>query len=270
MSEKQSITVTVYGLSSSEDGELRYIGQTIMSLAKRLSCHIADARKRSNHRHHWINSVIAAGHQILISPLMKNAVLHEAEIETIAKYKALGYRLVNQTAGGEGTMGCVPTPEARKNISAAIKGKLKSKEHLANIGAAQRGKSRGPLSEATKAKLSIAGTGRMHSAESIKKMSAVQTGRTFSDTAIAKMSATRKGRLLPESHKENIAAALTRAYASGKRRSAQSKLTDEQVKDLRLLLALPGANQRTLAKQYGISEGSISALKNGTSYKFVK
>jgi hypothetical protein len=77
-----------------------------------------------------------------------------------------------------------------------------------------------------------------------------------------------RGRTLPEQHKAKIAAGLTRAYANG-RRGARSKLTDDQVREIRVLLASPGAVQKEIAARYGISQAALSELKAGKSYRHV-
>ena len=181
MAKPKNRTVTVYGLASSEDGKIRYVGQTIRSLGARRRDHLKAntpigvwLRKHPNHKIFIIDS---------------DAVLHETERRLIAWYKAHGAHLLNLTEGGEGNHGYKWTPEQlrkisrirtgraispewRKNMSAALKGKPKPKgfgkkvsdarrgvqftdQHRANIGAASLGR-RFKMPDAARAKIAAA------------------------------------------------------------------------------------------------------------------
>jgi group I intron endonuclease len=133
-----------------------------------------------------------------------------AEIHTIAFLKASGIDLFNQTGGGDGGCGWIPTAEVRARMgapkgtkhSSAVrqrsserqKGKPHSAEHTANAAAARVGVK---LSDATRLKMSVAHTGKKKgpmSEDTKKKISAAKTGRTLSDETRAKMSAAAKRR----------------------------------------------------------------------------
>lgn len=81
------------------------------------------------------------------------------EVERIAHWRAVGVKLTNLTDGGDGASGYqmtaeqkerhreglkrrVMTPEWRANISAALKGKSKTPEHIKAVADSQRGKKR--------------------------------------------------------------------------------------------------------------------------------
>ncbi len=148
----------VYGLSSSSDGRLRYVGQTVTDIGDRLKNHIRHARKYP-HRHLscWIKSVIASGHEVVADVLVDDAVWNETEISVIAKMLANGAKLVNATSGGDGALGVAWTDERRKNLSLAMTGKKKSPEHVEKMAATKRGVS---LSDETKQKISAALKGK--------------------------------------------------------------------------------------------------------------
>lgn len=98
--------IIVYGLASSEDGRLRYIGQTVCGLKKRLYEHRYYAKKHKKFPvQKWICSVIDNGFDIIAWIIAPIAILHETEKETIAYYRDLGFDLLNLTDGGEGTIG---------------------------------------------------------------------------------------------------------------------------------------------------------------------
>ena len=108
----------VYGLMAMDAGLIRYAGQTTRTLRLRLSGHID--RARAGHRtpvHCWIRSVLDRGGEIGIVPIVEDAVLHETEIEVIARLRDEGYDLLNLTDGGEGTPGWVMSEGQRQQAS---------------------------------------------------------------------------------------------------------------------------------------------------------
>lgn len=128
----------VYGLLDSHDGEIRYVGQTGMSLDRRLIAHMSESRRQSgsNHKCRWIRSVVRQGREVRIVPLVVGAEWNATEIEVIARMRAQGARLVNATAGGEG----VPelSPEVRAKVRAACVKFYSSPEVRAQVSARTR------------------------------------------------------------------------------------------------------------------------------------
>lgn len=151
--------VTVYGLSSSQDGVIRYIGQTTQSVAKRLDSHLhptADGKKRRVWK--WLQSVMRNDFLVILTVIEENAVWNESEIRVIAQYRQNGFDLVNLTDGGDGCMGRVWTEEQRIAAGLVHKGKTKSPEHREKIAASLRGKK---LSDAHRKKVSESMKGKM-------------------------------------------------------------------------------------------------------------
>ena len=98
------------------------------------------------------------------------------------------------------------SPETKARMSAASKGKPKSPEHRAKLGA----KKGHAVSEKTRALIGAAHKGLKHSDEAKAKMSATRTGKVFSEETRIKMSETHKQRqTYPEVH-----AQLQRAQAA--------------------------------------------------------
>jgi hypothetical protein len=152
-----------------------------------------------------------------------------------------------------------------------------SVEHRTNIAMAGKGR---VITDDQRAKISVALKGRKKSPEHVAKVAASNkkpAAPTPTPEQLAQRKAERsahcsewqKGRVLPDEHKAKIAAGLTQAYVNG-RRGALSKLSDDDVRAIRALLQQPGIMQKEIAARYGISQGSLSELKSGKSYRHVK
>lgn len=285
MSAKDGITVTVYGLASSEDGVVRYVGQTTGQLDRRLIHHHYDAKKLGTiHKSNWIRRVIERGFEIQIVPIEENAPWGSAEIKWIAWYRQNGFDLVNTTDGGEGVVGYVRDEEWRARRSAAMKGRTSprkgvklSDETRAKISAVQKGK---VISLEAREKISAALKGRKKSPEHIAKVAAANRKPAMPPPTqeelakhkaekSARLSQLRKGRKLAPDHKASIAAGLAKAYAAG-RRGALSKLSDDDVREIRRLLDERVLTQRDIAERFRVGDAAISDIKHGKSYKYVK
>ena len=112
---------TIYILRHPESGSIRYVGATVTPLSQRLSVHIAMAHKNTSKCAAWIRSLLARGLKPLIAGVHTTMYWQEAERETILQYRALGYRLLNMTAGGLGVLGCKPSSATRAKRSATLK-----------------------------------------------------------------------------------------------------------------------------------------------------
>ena len=150
----------------------------------------------------------------------------------------------------------------------------KSPEHRAKISEAQKGRS---ISPEQRAKISNTLKGRKKSPEHIAKVAAANRKPPPTPEGLelkrlrkfANLSARNKGKTISVSHKAKISEGLTAAYKQS-RRPAMAKLTDDQVREIRFLLAGAAMTQREIAARYGVSAGAISELKSGKSYRHVK
>lgn len=170
----------LYYLSDGKDGEVRYIGKTGQTLQKRLSGHLADRAKQQNHRAHWLRAASDV-HIHLIAEVDGDGCAEE--IDLIASLRALGARLVNGTAGGEGTPKHTVSEDARARMSAAKKGRKQKPEHvekrrLANTGRYWSAERRAAFSEQCK--------GRKASAETLAVLRASHRVITDAQIAIAR------------------------------------------------------------------------------------
>lgn len=149
--------VYIYALVDPENGEIRYIGKSIRP-AERLQNHMND---RSNcHRSHWLQSLKARGLRadlIVLERIDGAWPWQHSERHWIACGRANGWRLTNNTDGGDGVDG---------------------------------------LSKETRAKMASVWRGRRHKPESIEKMLATKKERPHSHSVEtrARMSAAHAGR----------------------------------------------------------------------------
>lgn len=94
----------IYGLSSSEDGVIRYVGKTKSPLKQRKNEHKCDAitKKFRNHKCNWIRNVISKGYDIVIEEIEKCT---EENWENREKYWISTLKeknnLVNELKGGQ-------------------------------------------------------------------------------------------------------------------------------------------------------------------------
>lgn len=148
--------VYIYGLTDPRTDEVRYIGKSIRP-ALRYQNHL---NERSNcHRCHWLTELRREGLLpgfMIFERIEGEWPWQEAERYLIAKARSLGWRLTNNTSGGDG----VPDlpPEARARIAAVWKGRKHRPESIAKLKAARA--LRPNHSAATRAKMSASQRGR--------------------------------------------------------------------------------------------------------------
>lgn len=181
------IKYLVYGLFDPITGELRYVGQTRVSLAERLKQHIKHARLSKNpyHTQYWILSLLKENLRPEIDVLQECSDpddLNWWERNQIAYWRGIGARLTNTLEGGTGPG--LFTQATKDKISASLKGKKPTPETLAKL----RGRK---LSAEHIAKRSASQRGRKLSAEGLAKIS--RLGKKWSDESRARHSKALKG-----------------------------------------------------------------------------
>jgi NUMOD3 motif len=179
------------------------VGMTTKTLTARLKGHLRNAGEK-NHRAYWIRSLLAAGVKPEIAEVEVVPVSDRAAAEQcwIAFYRAQGARLVNATDGGEGATGFKMSPEARRKMSEAKKGKPQPHLLAYRLGV--------PHSEETKERIREA------------------TIRQFRDPAQREaVSRVHKGKVISEEHRQIVGAAAKRRWeewrASGKTVSDETR-----------------------------------------------
>lgn len=206
MSEAHSTRLcTVYGLRSTCDHKIRYVGQTVGKIGARLSGHLHFAKRRPvTPIAKWIVREVERGYRIEIFAIETDAVLHAAEIRLIAHFRKFGARLLNLTAGGEGTVDWHgnkgskrPDLAERNRLGVGKPGHPTSAEAREKIAASKRGKKYPWLSERNRA--NAGKPGHPHTEEHKQYMSEKLKGRKHSDETRRKISEAKKGKpLAPE------------------------------------------------------------------------
>lgn len=149
-------TVTnIYSLSDPLSKQVRYIGKAD-NVKKRLTVHLTDTDK--NHRTNWIKSLKKVGlkPEVDIIDIVSYNEWQFWERHYISLYKSWGFKLVNGTEGGDGTvnrkfsqetiekirqyrLSHPITKETAKKISEANKGKKRSLESKFRISESKMG-----------------------------------------------------------------------------------------------------------------------------------
>lgn len=211
----------VYGLKDPRSFHPRYVGITSKTLSRRLNNHLVD--KEKTHKVNWIKKLTRDGLRPEIFVIEEwfgdYDSLKQREIYWIARLKSKGYRLVNGTLGGDGTVGRVVTKEQREHHSKSMRGRKfpdrkpmsqSSKDHLSKIN---KGINR--MTEDNKMKL----------IESNKKDSG-----NWTDERRSKISDAMKGKPKSKEHIEKHRQAIIGKCVGSK--NGNSRLTDVEVYDI--------------------------------------
>ena len=161
----------IYALRDPLSWDVRYVGKA-NDVVQRYRRHIYDSPTGRYRNARWIASLRRRGLRPMLELLDVGSGDGHAAAERawIAELRRQGADLTNTAAGGIGGSGPC-TPEARKKISDAQRGKPRPPESIPKMAAAQRGKKQ---SAETKAKRAEALRGRPRSAETRAKISAAQ------------------------------------------------------------------------------------------------
>lgn len=127
--------VFIYTLSD-ESGNIRYVGKTKQYLKQRLYSHIKECySNRKSHKISWIKSLLNKGERPIISVI--DEVFDEDwqfwEVYWIEQFKQWGFKLTNQTEGGQGGNGYTHSEESKLKMSISKKDIKLSEEHKKKI-----------------------------------------------------------------------------------------------------------------------------------------
>lgn len=190
--------IIVYGLASSENGRLRYIGQTVNQLKKRINGHICYANKYGKSAiQKWIVSVLDKGFEIIGWIICPKAIWNITEIETIKQYRELGFDLLNLTDGGEGTLGYHhkgrkrPDLAERNRQNTGIKRGKMSPEENERL---QQYRKRAKPYVAERNRNTKPWLGKKHTPEQLEKMRQRNLGKTLTEECKKKIGDANRGR----------------------------------------------------------------------------
>ena len=181
------------------DGSPFYVGKGVLK-----RCY--DFSRRNEHHKRVVTKYGRENVQIVITKKDSEESAFKSEIRLIKMMRWAGFKLCNQTDGGEGLHGLVFSDEHKKKIGLANTGKKRTAAARANNSAAQLGKK---LSPEHCAKIGAFWRGKVNSAAT-KEKRASSLKLCFADPAVKeKMSAWQRGRKLSPEHCENMSAAQT-------------------------------------------------------------
>ena len=117
----------VYGLFDPSTGELRYIGKSTTGPKRRLQEHLSPSKLCTHtHKNCWLRSLLEKGLRpdLVVLEVCGNAETAEIlEKQAIAHYRGLGFRLTNNTDGGEGATGYHHTEEHKRYMRSLFLGR---------------------------------------------------------------------------------------------------------------------------------------------------
>ena len=114
----------IFGLVDPISLQIIYIGVSRQPLHLRLAQHVYDARNNrgSRAKHKWLIKLIDRERKPIIIELApsSDATWQTDERRWIARYRKLGYALVNEAAGGLGQVGTKHSKKVRAKISQSM------------------------------------------------------------------------------------------------------------------------------------------------------
>lgn len=240
----------IYVLYHPVTGEVRYVGQTVQRLWKRLHGHRYNAKKATSTSHttQWVRGLLSQGLEPSACPWANASSREELdalEVYWIAEFRRHGFRLTNHSRGGASD-----SPKRPGGVSEATRRKLSQ----ANRGQVRTAAMRRRISDGIR--------GRVHNQETRTKISKANTGRRASLESRAKMSASRTGRPLSPETSRKISLAL-------RGEAARSILTEQKVWEIKELLWVGRLSIKTIANLYGVSAGTVVDVKHGKSWEYV-
>lgn len=214
--------VYVYVLTNTINGK-KYVGISY-NPEKRCGSHIKGSYRIGTaiRKHGWDNF-----HKEIIAVSDRTGALL-IEKETCEKLNTLHPNGYNLCAGGKGQIRIGFSDQTRKKLSCSLKGKIKTPEHLENIGKAQRGKT---LSEEHKAALRKSRANQVITEESNKKRSITLTGRVKTQEHRDNLSKSHKGKNWTDERRKAKSDAMRGTKWSPERRAAFELRKAERLKN---------------------------------------
>lgn len=171
--------INIYALSDPRTHEVRYVGQTRLTVERRAARHVDVSRLGGDaYLARWLRQLDRAGYRPLVALVQAVDDVHADDAETywISYFRASGCPLTNVSSGGsgrraahseetrrkigDGNRGKVRTAEARARLAELrrgnqnARGAVRTPEQRAHLSRVKTGTKLGPLSDEAKAKIS--------------------------------------------------------------------------------------------------------------------
>lgn len=214
----------IYALLDPRNGEIRYVGKSSSGL-QRAQSHGGPKRlaKDDTHKGRWIRVLVEQGLRYQIRVLEETTAedLARAEVDWIARGRALGWNLTNVTDGGDGGLpGLQHTGATREKVRQAKLGKKRAPftpEALANMAAAQQRRYAAQgVSEETREKNRASNTGKKRSAETCQRVRQSKIGKRLTEEHKARIGASGRGLKRTSEQRANMSAAKRGWWAARK------------------------------------------------------
>jgi hypothetical protein len=255
----------IYALYAHDGHGPRYVGYTT-NPKTRLLRHRRD--KGDTHKCRWIRKIGPKNVHMSILSIVPVSVVKEVECFFIAKLRRIGFDLTNSTDGGDGVV--CPSVEVRAKSSAASAAHWKDPEYRAKVTAAQKEVWASP---GRREAMSSIHTRLWKDAAYREKQTDVLSKAQNRPEVIAKRVADWKNQTFRAKRMEALRRAgkdpihkANRSLANQGGKNPRSKLTDEQVMDIRGRY-MKGSVGRALAAQYNVSPSTISDAARGRTWR---
>ena len=220
----------IYAMVDPQTDKIRYVGKTSKGLEYRRQGHINAAKYNTDtYLLRWLRGLLNTGKKPVMQVLeeVEEEEWQDAERKWIAYGHKQGWALTNGTEGGEGL--CNPSPETRKKLADAARGKAYAS---------------GPRSEEFKHKMA----------------------------EIAKQTRNALGHTVSEESRQTISESLMAYYQNGGEavkgeKNGQSRLTAEQVREIRARHAKGDVSMRQLSREYPVCYQAIRKILHNITWR---
>jgi hypothetical protein len=218
--------------------------------------HLTEKRIRNPYKNNTIKKIQAADMEPVIELMWRGGDEKYAlglEVELIRMYgrKCDGGTLTNLTRGGEGTSGFTVSEDTRHKISVAVTGRKHTAESLLNMSKAQKGR---VVSEEHRLNMSKSRKGYVHLEETKLKISKALKGRVVSEEERLK----HMGHVVSKEtgHKISLAKMGHSVSEESRRKTALANTGRKHSEETKLKMSLSGRleQQRRIANGYIASE----------------
>lgn len=225
---------------------IRYVGQTVQEVPRRLYGHFRDSQKSKTPVSNWIRKHGKESIRYVVIEVVKENALDGREVFWIKRHRTMGSSLLNLLDGGGGSRGRVLTDETKMRISHSLRGRKMPRESVEKSRLAKMGQLVGyKHSDASRKNMSEAYWRSFENGNS----SPNRLGSKHSEESIKKMSISHKGLSSGEKH-------------------PMAKLNDSKVRQIRSRID-DGERLVEISRDFGVTLTCISSIKHNRSWRHV-